>query len=381
MDLEYTPAQQDLLQRFRSWLAGNAPKSLPPRGPERFAALREWQTRLYDNGWLGRGWPEAYGGAGGEPLDRLLIAEELARQRAPNPAGVVGLTMVAPILLEYGTEQQKARFIQPILSGQEIWCQGYSEPSSGSDLASLTTRAELVDDFFVVNGQKVWTSFAAYASWCIALVRTDPEAPRHRGLSLLAVDMRSSGLDIRPLGQMTGDAEFAEVFFDSVRVPRANLFGDLNAGWSVAVRLLEHERGPTIARRLAEISGFVSMMSDFVGQRGEVGPDIEQRFGECEMLVRVVEAESHVIMTRLSSGEIGVESSVAKLLLTDCEQRVFGLALDLLGPEATTPSELGERFADWTNEYFHARAASIYSGTSQIQRNIIAQRLLGLPRP
>jgi alkylation response protein AidB-like acyl-CoA dehydrogenase len=382
MDLSFTPEQSRLIEKFRGWLAKEAPRQVPPRHPERFRAMLEWQRELYGAGWLGRGWPAAYGGEGGEVVEQVIIASELARAMAPSPAGMIGLTLVGPILLEHGTDDQKGRWVAPILSGEEIWCQGYSEPSAGSDLAALNTRAVVDDAGFIVTGQKVWTSFSMFADWCIALVRTDPSAPKHRGITILLVDMRSPGIEVRPLRQITGDAEFGEVFFTDVRVPRENMLGDLNQGWPIAMRLLEHERGPFQLRRFAEISGFLSRIIEAVAHGDLPRPafDVEQRIGEGEVLVRMLEAQTFAIVTRLLEGRLGVESSAEKLLTTEVEQAVFGLALDLLGPAASAPGAVGEPFAEWLNEYFYGRAGAIYSGTSQIQRNIVAQRMLGLPR-
>jgi alkylation response protein AidB-like acyl-CoA dehydrogenase len=382
MDLSFSPDQSRLIAEFRAWLQSEAPAEVPHRHPERFHVMLNWQRKLYRAGWLGRGWPAEYGGKGGEVVDQVIIANEIARAMAPSPAGLIGLTLVAPILLEHGSVEQKLRWVQPILSGDAIWCQGYSEPSAGSDLASLNTRAVLDDQGFVVNGQKVWTSFSMFADWCIALVRTDLEAAKHRGITILLIDMRSSGVEVRPLRQITGDAEFGEVFFSDVRVPRENILGGLNQGWPIAMRLLQHERGPYQLRRYAEISGFFSRMVEAVASGLLPAPqfDVEQRLGECEVLVRMLEAQTFAIVTRLHGGRLGVESSAEKLLTSETEQAVFGLALDLLGPAATVPATLGDPFAEWLNQYFHGRAGAIYSGTSQVQRNIIAQRMLGLPR-
>src|SRR5581483_4924873 len=221
MDLSYTPEERAFQQEVRAWLRRNLPRR---------ARAKQWQRRLYEAGYLALGWPREYGGQGADVVRQTIVDEELARARAPQIIGMMGIRMVGPTLIAHGTEAQRRRYLPRILTAEEIWCQGYSEPGSGSDLASLRTRAELVGDHFVVNGQKIWTSNAHYADWMFCLVRTDPEAPRHRGISYLLIDMKTPGITVRPLVQMTGDAGFNEVFFEDVRVPRENLVGGLNNG-------------------------------------------------------------------------------------------------------------------------------------------------------
>src|SRR2546429_2916744 len=255
MDLSLSKDEAVYQRQVRRWLGRNIPQrarkaELAEYGdPKRIAELKAWQRKLYDAGYLAMGWPKQYGGQAEPNGDRraalmrqTIVNEEMVKARAPSVIGMMGVQMVGPTLMQFGTEAQKHRFLPRILTGEDIWCQGYSEPGSGSDLASLKTRAELVGDFFLVNGQKVWTSNAQFADWMFCLVRTDPDAPKHRGISYLLIDMKTPGITVRPLVQMTGDAGFNEVFFEDVRVPRANVVGGLNDGWTIANATLFHER-------------------------------------------------------------------------------------------------------------------------------------------
>src|SRR5216110_3140673 len=248
MDLTYTPDELAFQREVRAWLERNVPRRQRDErpvefgDPRRIAEAKAWQRKVHEAGYLALAWPREYGGQGADVMRQTIVNEEMVRARAPGLIGLLGISMVGPTLIQHGSEEQRRRHLPSILTAEEIWCQGYSEPGAGSDLASLRTRAELRGDEFVVNGQKVWTSNAQFADWMFCLVRTDPEAPKHRGISYLLIDMRTRGITVRPLVQMTGDAGFNEVFFEDVRVPRANLVGQLNAGWQVANATLAHER-------------------------------------------------------------------------------------------------------------------------------------------
>src|ERR1043166_385475 len=247
MDLSFTPEQEAFRKQVRAWIKTHLPKrdrDAPAEygDPKRLRAMKDWQRKLYEAGYVAMGWPKAYGGQDADVVHQTIVNEELLLARAPGLIGLMGLQMVGPTLIQFGTEEQRRRYLPKILTAEEIWCQGYSEPGSGSDLASLKTRADLMGDEFIVNGQKVWTSNAQFADWMFCLVRTDPTAPKHRGISYLLIDMQSPGITVRPLIQMTGDAGFNEVFFEDVRVPRENLVGELNQGWLVANATLAHER-------------------------------------------------------------------------------------------------------------------------------------------
>src|SRR5213594_2795086 len=248
MDLSYSPEEHAFQREVRGWLARNMPKREPDErpldfhDPRRIARGKAWQRKLYEAGYVAMGWPRDYGGQGADVMRQTIVNEEMVRARAPGLIGMMGVQMVGPTLIHFGSEEQRRRYLPRILTADDIWCQGYSEPGSGSDLASLRTRAELVGDFFVINGQKVWTSNAQFADWMFCLVRTDPNAPKHKGISYVLIDMKSPGITVRPLVQMTGDKGFNEVFFEDVKVPRANLVGELHQGWQVANATLAHER-------------------------------------------------------------------------------------------------------------------------------------------
>jgi alkylation response protein AidB-like acyl-CoA dehydrogenase len=382
MNLPYTEEQHRFRLNVRAWLTDAAPRRLPAALDERFEALRIWQRTLYDNGWLGWGWPSEYGGRGGSIVEQLIVYQELARARAPMPAGLVALEVVGPTIAEFATPEQGHRFVRPLLRGDEIWSQGFSEPNAGSDLALLSTRAVLDGADFVVTGQKVWTSWAHYSQWCAVLARTDPEAERHRGISYLLVDLRSPGVEVRPLVQLTGDPEFSEIFFDGVRVPRTNLLGSLNEGWKVAMATLSFERAPALLRRLAEIRVAFDELTLEMRDALELGEQdlIAERLGRCRVLVEVMEARGYRIVDRIRRGERSAEDSVDKLFLTRTEQAVFGLALDVLPDRTAFAVDDALTGSRWLHDYLYGRAASIYGGTSEIQRNIVAGRLLGLGR-
>jgi alkylation response protein AidB-like acyl-CoA dehydrogenase len=385
VDLSFTSEQEDLRARARDWLARHHPGPLPPDLAGRHRVLRAWQQELYDAGWVGLGWPREYGGQGGSAVDQIVFNQELARAKAPPPVGLVSLEVVGPTILRFGTEAQRRRHVAPLLRGDELWCQGFSEPGAGSDLASLETRATLEGDGFVVSGHKIWTTWAQYAEWCAVLARTRPDAPRHAGISYLLVDMRSPGITVRPIAQMTGDEEFSEIFFDAVRVPGENVLGPLHGGWTVAMDTLQHERGPAALRRQVE---FRVALDDLVEQLLAADhPDLDdpavlERLGECEVLVEVMQAQGYRTVDRIRQDALGEETSIEKLLLTETDQRLFTLALELLH-DPRTATALDDSTLDrarWIHDYLFSRAASIYGGTSQIQRTIVAQRLLRLPK-
>lgn len=382
MDLQLTLEHERLQQRARTWLARERPADLPHGLDERFSALQDWQRKLYDAGFLGLGWPEAYGGSGGDLLDRIVFNEELAASGAPLPAGLVSLEVVGPTILEYGSEEQRRRFLPPLLRGDEMWCQGFSEPEAGSDLASLRTRAEQAGAGFRLSGQKVWTSWAQYSSWCAVLARTDDQGPKHRGITYFLVRMDEPGITLRPLVQITGDPEFSEMFLDGVPVPEDQVLGEVNGGWRIAMATLGYERGPFALRQQVLIR---SALDDLVAEADAAGlledPHGFQQLGECEMLVEVLRANGYGTVTGLLAGRHPAESSIDKLFMSRVEQRVHGFALDLLGSLRTahatgTPLD----HSRWIHDYMYSRAATIYGGTSQIQQDIIAHRLLGLPR-
>ncbi|WPB87864.1 acyl-CoA dehydrogenase family protein [Streptomyces malaysiensis] len=377
--------------RARAWLAEADPPEVPLDLDARFAVLRRWQKTLFEAGWLGIAWSKAAGGQGLTHMHQLVFVEELVRARAPQPIGIIGLEVVGPSIDRYGSDWQRRELLPRLLSGDDIWCQGFSEPNAGSDLASLRTRAVVDGDYFVVSGQKVWTSWAHMAQWCALLVRTDTSVRKQAGISYLLVDMTSPGIAARPIEQMTGDREFCEVFFDEVRVPRRNLLGGLNDGWSIATHTLGSERAGATLRRRVEcevalddaLAQLRRHRADGASGRPEADRRTQAAIGRCHVALRVLDAQTRQTTTRLVAGAgPRPEDSVDKLLLNEIEQIVFSEIAGMLGPLRAVPGSRprGLRSERWVHEHLFSRAASIYGGTSQIQRNIIAERLLGLPR-
>jgi alkylation response protein AidB-like acyl-CoA dehydrogenase len=377
MDFSYTPAEQAFRAELRAWLAANVPREPLPETLEAEAAyLTAWQRRCFDAGWAAVHWPREYGGRGATLTETAIYQEEMARARAPQMMNRVGINNVGPTLIAHGSEAQRRRYLAKILSAEEIWCQLYSEPNAGSDLAAVRTRAERHGDHFVVDGQKVWTSYAQFAAFGILLARTDPAAPAHRGISCLLLDMRSPGITIRPLRQLTGSAEFSETFFDHVVVPRENLIGPENEGWKVATTTLAHERGTAFSFKEQVLHRiYADELGELLRARGRASdPILRQRYAARVIDVEIMRLHNCRTMTRLARGELpGAESSIVKLFWAELTQELTALALDALGADA----QLGGR---WQQRMLWSRCASIAGGTNEIQRNIIAQRVLGLPR-
>jgi len=313
----------------------------------------------------------------------------MARAGAPELIGIIALEVVGPSIVAYGNPEQKDRYVRRMLAGEDIWCQGFSEPEAGSDLASLRTRAEDRGDHFVVSGQKTWTSFAQYAKWCAVLARTDPDAPAHRGISYLIVDMESEGVEVRPLTQITGDPEFGEVFLDDVVVPRENLIGELNAGWQIAMHTLSHERGPAVAGRQVKLRNLLDRLIDYARKTEREGapaienPGVRAQLARAHVALEVLRHQTYFSLGQTAAaGRPGFESSIDKLWLAAAEQQLGDACLDVLGPH-TGASAISPESADpfeFQSAYLYGRAASIYGGSEQIQKNIVAQRILGLPR-
>jgi alkylation response protein AidB-like acyl-CoA dehydrogenase len=356
---------------------------------EKVAVRRSWQKTLFDSGWIGIGWPKEYGGRGATLTQESIYHEEMARAHAPTPINVIGLNMVGPTLLAVGTAEQRARYLPKILSAEEVWCQGFSEPNAGSDVASLKTRAVRVGDQFVVNGQKVWTSYGYVADLCILLVRTDVDAPKHKGLSYLIVDMRSPGVSAKPLVQMTGEAEFAELFFDEARVPVENLVGSLNQGWMVALTTLMHERATlsfsiivTFEQRLQALIE-LSRRSALHGAPALSDSQVRQRVARLYTDVKTFKLNTMRQMANQDHAQLpGPEGSLLKLQWSELNQRLVELAFELEGPYSSLAPDAADAPFDgrWQYEYLRARGNTIEAGTSEVQRNIVAERVLGLPR-
>jgi alkylation response protein AidB-like acyl-CoA dehydrogenase len=395
MDFAFSSAELAFAAEARAWLEANLPAAwrrdhcwTRVEEPLWLEIARPWQGRLCEGGWAAIAWPREHGGRGAGPVERWLCDQALDEVGAPRPPTASYVDLIGPALLQHGSEALRRRFVGPLLSGEELWCQGFSEPGAGSDLGALRTRGDRRGDEYVVNGQKVWTSHADIADWCFLLCRTEPAAPKHQGISLLLVDMRSPGVTVRPLRQMTGDAEFCEVFFEDVRVPADRLVGAPGAGWQIAMGILAHERGPVwtftfqrrIRRSLERLFATARTHDATAGVLRD--PLARQRLAQAWIEVEILRLTGYRSLTRLlRTGHPGVESSVEKVLGSETDGRLQELALGLFGPygalrEGAHAVEDGRR----VREYLYARSETIMGGTSEIQRNVIAQRLLGLPR-
>jgi len=396
MDLNLTPSEQTFRDEFRAWLEANIPEDWSGGdshdigySEERVEYLRAWQKKMYEAGWAGIHWPKEYGGRGASLIEQTIFIEELARASAPPLLNVLGLSLLGPTLIAYGTEAQKKRFLANILSADEIWCQGYSEPNAGSDLAALRTEAVLDDDHFIVNGQKTWTSFGHFADWCFAVVRTDPEAAKHKGLTYLLVDMRSPGVSVRPLKQMTGESEFNEVVFQNVRVPVENVVGKVNGGWEIAIATLMFERGTlgaslqiTFKRQFDRLVDLARTI-DRNGRPASEDPIIRQKLAQLFTEIEIFRLNQMRTITRMAkTGVPGAEGSIQKIFWSEMNQRLQQLAMELLGPfgQLTHDSPHAVDHGQWAHAYLRARGNTIEAGTSEIQRNIIGHFVLGLPK-
>jgi alkylation response protein AidB-like acyl-CoA dehydrogenase len=373
VDLTLSPAEEEFRDTLRSWIADNHPGKEPEGDEASFEFRREWQRALNERGWAGLTWPTEYGGAGATQIEQAILFEEFARSRAPQMANVLGLTMGGPTVIAHGTDEQKARFLAPILSADEMWCQGFSEPESGSDLASLKTKAVLKGDEYVVTGQKVWTTFAHHSKWCMLLARTNQDAPKHRGLTYFLMDMEQDGVDIRPLVQITGEAEFNELFIEEARIPVENVVGGVDNGWRVAITTLMHERAGLAFALQARVQVALGELADEL--KGTTDPVIRQRFAQIAIEANVLRLLAYRGLTStMKSGEPGPEGSLGKWLWADINQALTTLAMDVKGPSAQLVDDA------WTYRFLRARANSIEGGTTEILKNIVAERVLGLPR-
>jgi alkylation response protein AidB-like acyl-CoA dehydrogenase len=396
MDFNYSPAETEFRMALRHWLVDALPTGwgetvFEPEDEDERAMFRlDWERKLHSGGWSGINWPKEYGGRGATLIERAIFAEEMARVRAPEGINIIGHNLAGTTILRHGTEAQKKRFLPKIISSEEVWCQGFSEPNAGSDLASVRTRAERRGDTFIVNGQKIWTSFAQYSHWCFALVRTDPDATKHKGLSFLLIDMKSPGISIRPLRQISGECEFNETFFDDVEVPAENIVGDINDGWRIAMTTLAYERGPedALGRQIRFKQELDKLLMTVAAQkRGDASAidDVHTRqlLAKSITEVEVMRLNSLRTFSKYLNGEDrGPDASILKLYWSHAAQRMYETALDALGPIAPLsggdPSAAaGGRFQ---LSYLQSKAFTIYSGSSEIQRNIIGERMLGLPR-
>jgi alkylation response protein AidB-like acyl-CoA dehydrogenase len=391
MDLRFSAEDEGFRRRLRTWLEDNVPAgwgaSFPSYEAE-VAFLRDWQAKLFRAGWCGLSWPMEYGGGGATLVQQAIYNEEMARAQAPELINKVGINNVGPTLMRYGTEEQKRRFLPRILSAEEIWCQLFSEPGAGSDLAALRTRAERDGDGYRLTGQKVWTSYAEFSRWAICLARTDATAPKHRGITYLVVDMEASGIEIHPLRQMTGSAEFNEVFLDRVYVPRDFVIGAENEGWSVAMNTLAHERGTgylfkeQVKNKIA-IDRLVQQLRSRAASGNPVHPALRAQVVDAFIRVEIMRLHNLDTMTRLARGrEPGSESSLKKEFWTRLSQHLHETAVAVQGMAGQLMPGDPHAIEDgsWQQSFLYSRSWSISAGTSEIQLNIIANRLLGLPR-
>ena len=394
MDFRDSPEEAAFRKEIRDWLESNIPTDwdrsqlslIPPE--DRVDMLKDWQRRLHEGGWAGISWPKEYGGRGATLIEQAIFNQEVARQKAPPPINVIGLGMAGPTIINHGSHEQKDRYLEKILSAEEIWCQGFSEPGAGSDLAGLRSTAILDGDSWIINGQKVWTSLAHVAQWCIFLARTDTTAPKHKGITYFLVDMSSPGIEVRPLRQITGSADFNEMFFTDVRVPRESILGEVNDGWRIAMTTLLHERGTlgfalSVGARVAldELIG-LARETKRNGKPAIEDPTIRQRLASLHVEVESLRLNNYRALTGfMKSGMPGPEGSLSKLIWSESMQRLGDLAVEILGPAGMLEKwERNPRVNTWQFIHLRSRGHTIEAGTSEILRNIVAERVLGLPK-
>jgi len=388
VDLTFTPAQQDLRSDIRQWLARNAPSDGDRTGD--FAAVRkfdmDWQRTQFEGGWAGIAWPSEYGGRGLTLVEQLIWYEEYARANAPAAhTSFVGINHAGPTLVMRGSENQRQCHLPKILSGQEVWCQGFSEPEAGSDLGSVRTRGVLDGDSIVVSGQKIWTSYAWGADYQELLVRTNPSAPKHKGLSWLICPMNLPGIDVWPIRTMAGDDDFCEVFYDNVRIPSENVVGDIDSGWEIAMTTLSFERGSAFMSEQVALSNLLTELANATNNVDGAGSldDLEfrRRFARLRAEVTALRAMTYMGVSRsLRAGHPGPEGSYLRLAVGELMQRICRLAMDVLGAEGLAWTNPIRHQAQWSNDYLYSFSRTISAGTKDIQRNVIGERILGLPR-
>jgi alkylation response protein AidB-like acyl-CoA dehydrogenase len=388
VDLTLSPSEEAFRDEVRGWLAENHPGEPPEDEKEAFEFSRRWQRKLHDARWAGLSWPEEYGGRGATLIEQAIFYEEITRAKAPRVANVLGLVMGGPVVITHGTEAQKQRYLEPILSAEEIWCQGFSEPEAGSDLASLKTRAVKRDGGWVVSGQKVWTTLAHEAKWCMLVARTDPDAPKHQGLTYFLMDMEQDGVEVKPLVQITGEAEFNEIFMDEAYIPDENVVGEVGGGWAVAITTLMNERaGLAFAAQTAlqrGMQGAIELARTTPHNGGVVADDpvVRDRLAQLFIESEIFRVTNYRGLTKImKSGVPGPEGSLGKWQWAEVNQHLMELALEIEGPYSQfadgSEHSLG---GDWQYQYLRTRANSIEGGTTDILRNIVAERVLGLPK-
>ena len=391
MNFDFTDKEEAFRKEVRAWLETNLPDDLRGRAfassradREEVQKLRAWQKRMHAAGYVGMDWPREYGGRGASIVEMVVLYQEMARAESPQLVNRGGVSMLGSTLMKYGTPAQRTRFLPKILTADELWCQAFSEPNAGSDLANLQTRAVLEGDEFIVNGQKVWTSMGHVADWCFMLVRTDPAAPKHKGISFLLVDMKTPGITVRPLRQITGEAEFNETFFDNVRVPAENLVGKLNEGWAVAITTLAYERDLLTFIRHISLRNALHRLIKLAQSRGRnTDPVMRQTIAGLWIGERALQIGGYRSLTRiLKGGQPGPEGSTSKLFWSQLDQELALTATQVIGPysQITEGSAWAPDHGQWEFYELLARGSGIRAGTSEILRNILAERVLGLPK-
>jgi alkylation response protein AidB-like acyl-CoA dehydrogenase len=389
MDLHLEPKHLAFRDEVRAWLKANLPRPWneelrDPKATEDglMAYRRQWQNKLYKGGYLGMDWPKDWGGRGAGEVEKAILEAELAAADAPPILNLLGISLLGPALIHHGSEAQRRRFLPPMLAAEEIWCQGFSEPGAGSDLAALKTSAVLDGDHFVVNGQKVWTTFGPWADWIFTLVRTD-QKDRYGGVSFLLVKLDTPGITVRPLRQLTGESEFGEVFFEDARVPKENLVGQVGEGWRIAMTVLMYERGAASLGHAERYGQDIVALARTLKQQGRLNGAAREKMARIVVENEVMRANGIRTLANFADGKVpGPESSIEKVYWSEFDRRFRETALDLLGPGGqllrTSPGALHD--VDWAREFLWARAGTIYAGSSEVQRNIIAKRVLGLPQ-
>lgn len=392
MELNYTEEQEEYRLKARDWLNKNIPRDWE-KYRDNYNDLAkvqwEWEKTIYEGGYAGISWPKKYGGQGLSMIEEIIFNEEKAIAKAPDGINGIGKGLLGPTLMAAGTEEQKQRFLQPLLAAEEIWCQGYSEPNAGSDLAALSTRAELDGDEWVLNGQKIWTSYAQYAHWAFVLARTDFNAPKHKGITYFLVPMDSSGITVKPIKQMNRNTKFNEVFFENVRIPKDSLVGKVNEGWKVAMTTLSFERGTSVmasqAKYMTEFMDLFHLSRGMKIQGSDTvvadNPYYRQKLAQSFIEFSILRFHGlNTVSQIMNSGRLGPEASLLKLYSSESHQRFGELAMEIQSDQSIYWGNKGLAQGKFQHVYFQSRAETIFAGTSQIQKNILAERVLGMPK-